>query len=243
YRVFQDYFRRKGFSLREPQAKLMVAMFDSPAGFNAYLGRNESSVVIGMYHPSTNRLVVYDYGQNVLHQSYKIQAEQQAKQIPWYLDRQRSLETAQRRANDYRSDINITLIVHEVTHHLAFNCGMLNREGDVPFWLAEGMACYCEATENGSWQGIGEMNPQRANFLATLLANKGRLIPLTELLTRDDWMPSVRDSQTTLLVYAQSWALFRMLMEEQPQGMKAYLKTVYARQIRDRRLADFEQAF
>lgn len=243
YTIFWDHFRAKGFSLREPPSKLMVAMFDSQAGFNAYLNRKESPLIIGMYHPLSNRFVVYDYGQNEVLLSVKSQAERQARQIHSHLDRQRVLGAVQRRADEFRTGANICTVMHEVAHQLSFNCGMLNREGDVPFWLAEGLACYCEATENGSWQGIGELCPLRLKTLHTVLSGNGRLIDLPRLLTRDDWMPSLRDEQTTLLAYAQSWALFRMLLEEQPLNMRAYLKQIYSRTIRDRRLADFEQAF
>lgn len=243
YTLFWDHFQRRGFTLRTPQTKLMVAMFDSQAGFNAYLGRKESPLIVGMYHPFSNRFVVYDYGQNELHLSMKSQAERQARQIDSLLERQRTVESVQRRAHDFRAGANISAVMHEVAHQLSFNCGLLNREGDVPFWLAEGLACYCEATNNGSWQGIGEPNPLRLTTLLPILSNKSQLIGLSELITRDDWMPSRRDNQTALLAYAQSWALFRMLMEEQPLNMKAYLKQIYSRHNREGRLKDFQQAF
>ncbi len=243
YTVFGDHFRRKGFTLRQPGTRFMVAMFDTQAGLNAYLGRKASPLLVGMYHTLSNRLVLYDYGQNEVLLSKKQQAERQARQITSLLDRQRSLETVQRRADDLRTGANVMTVMHEVAHQLSFNCGMLNREGDVPFWLAEGLACYCEATDDGSWQGIGAPDPQRLRMLATVLANKGQLIALTDLITRDDWLPSARDNQTTLLAYAQSWALFRMLMEQQPQNLRTYLKLIYPRQISDRRMADFQQAF
>jgi Protein of unknown function (DUF1570) len=244
YALFWDHFRRKGFALREPRNKLMVAMFDSQTGFNAYLGRQASPLIVGMYHMKSNRFVVYDYGNNEIHLSMKSQAERQAQQIHSHLDRQRFVDIQERRADDFRTGTNISTVMHEVAHQLSFNCGMLNRDGDVPFWLAEGLACYCEATDNGgSWQGLGEPNALRFPTLARVVSSGGPFIPLTELISRDDWMPSARDTQTTLLAYAQSWALFRMLMEEQPQKLRAYLELIYARRIRDRRLADFQQAF
>jgi hypothetical protein len=257
YSLFWDHFHRKGFRLRPPLTKLMVAMFDSQAGFNAYLGRKESPLVVGMYHPFTNRFVLYDYGQNESYLSMKDQAERQAKQITSQPDRLRWIETVQRRANDVRTDINISTIMHEVAHQLSYNFGMLNRDGDVPFWLAEGLACYCEATQNGSWQGIGELNPQRIAPLRTLLGRglettlqqrttpqqRGKLIQLTELIRRDDLLQAASDRQTRLLAYAQSWALFRLLMEEQPQNVRSYLQRIYPQRIRDRRMADFQQAF
>jgi hypothetical protein len=243
YALFWDHFRQKGFALREPENKLMVAMFDSQAGFNAYLGHQASPLIVGMYHLTSNRFVVYDYGQNELHLFMKSQTERQAQQIHSYLDRQRFVDVQERRAHDFRAGTNISTVMHEVAHQLSFNCGMLNRRGDVPFWLAEGLACYCEATDNGSWQGIGEPNPLRLPILSKVLSSSGSFIQLRDLISRDDWMPSTRDNQTTLLAYAQSWALFRMLMEEQPHSVRAYLESIYPRRIRDRRLADFQQAF
>jgi hypothetical protein len=242
YTLFWDHFRAKGFPLRQPQTKLMVAMFDSQVGFNAYLNRNLSAL-LGFYHRPSNRFVVYDFGQDERLLSVKKQAEQQLRRIPSHLARQRALETVQRQLYDFRTGTNIRTVMHEVAHQLSFNCGMLNRQGDVPFWLMEGLACYCEATDNGSWQGIGEPSPPLVKTLRTVLTSNGRLIPLSELITRDDWMPWTRDNHTSSLAYAQSWALFRMLVDEQPRNMRDYLQQIYPRTIRDRRLADFEQAF
>ena len=62
--LFFDHFRKRGFEARVPAEKLMVAIFDSQDGFDAYMGQKISSSVTGLYHPGTNRLVVYDYGTN-----------------------------------------------------------------------------------------------------------------------------------------------------------------------------------
>src|SRR5207245_10550135 len=39
YRLFYDHFRRKNLTLYSPAAKLQISMFDSQAGFEAYLDR------------------------------------------------------------------------------------------------------------------------------------------------------------------------------------------------------------
>jgi hypothetical protein len=127
-----------------------------------------------------------------------------------------------------------------VAHQLSFNCGMLNRDGDVPFWLAEGLATYCEATDNGAWQGIGEANPERIMPLAGPVRGQGGFIKLRDLLERDDWM---KDTKTALLAYAQSWALFKMLMEERPAQLRKFLELIYARRTSDHRPGDFAAAF
>jgi hypothetical protein len=243
YSVFFDHFRRKGFQLQPPPAKLMVAIFDSQAGFDAYVGRNMGSVITGMYHPQTNRLVVYDYGSNEAFVAYKQRALDRSRTVPWQFDRKRYVETVDRQAREHRTGTNIGTTMHEVAHQLSFNTGLLNRKGDVAFWVAEGLACYCEPSDHGAWQGIGEPNPDRLNTLSQVLAGRGKLLALDELVISDRWRQAATDSFSILAGYAQSWALFRMLMEDQPRAMQKYLTSIYQRRTPDHRLTDFRQAF
>ena len=41
-----------------------VAIFDSPQGFEVYLGQKMPVGISGMYHPGTNRLLLYDQSEN-----------------------------------------------------------------------------------------------------------------------------------------------------------------------------------
>jgi hypothetical protein len=243
YSLFYDHFRRKGFGLRPPKSKLMVAMFDSQRGFEAYMGGRMPASITGIYHPASNRFVMYDYGQNESLIEAKRQAEQNSHQISSHADRVRYLESVYRQAKDFRLDANTTTIMHEVAHQLSFNCDLLKREADVPAWLAEGLACYCEATGNGAWQGLGEVNPQRLAILAAVIRGNDSLLPLRELLEDDRWVRARKNNKKVLVGYAESWALFRMLMEEQSRGLSKFLGLIHGRQNRERRLADFEQAF
>jgi hypothetical protein len=250
--LFYDHFSRKGFPCRPSASKLMVAIFDNQAGFEACLGNKMSSLLTGIYHPVMNRMVMYDYGQNEALLSSKRRAERAGQRIGSQLERQQYLGAVQRQTQQYRQTANVGTIMHEVAHQLSFNCGMLNRHGDVPLWLAEGLACYCEPTANGSWQGIGEPDPERLQALAAALSPTADarephavvpLLELRQLLADDRWVRGAKDARTLLLGYAQSWALFRMLMEQRPRALRDYLAVVYSRQIPDRRLADFGQAF
>jgi hypothetical protein len=242
YGLFYDHFRAKGFVIREPGTKLMLALFSSQAGFEAYLGQRMPPTTTGIYHPGSNRFVIYDYGQNESFLREKRRAEQEARRIDSYMDRQRYWGSLNRDAQDFRNGANLRTIMHEAAHHVSFNCGLLNRDGDVPLWLAEGLACYCEPTANGTWQGIGEINPERVASLAGAVGEK-TLLSLREILESDRWVKRKRDSRSILLGYAQSWALFRMLIEEQPQALRTYLDLIYTRQTSERRLADFQEAF
>lgn len=238
HRRFFEHFRAKGFTIKEPTTKLMVAIFENETGFKAYLGPQELRGAQGFYHTITNRLIIYDYRENKQFQTIRQEAEARGKKLAVQVQREAYLDTLNRQVREFAADQNISLIVHEVGHQLSFNCGMFNREGDPPFWVVEGFACYCEPTEAGRWLGIGNLNPER---LRTLERAKGQYVPLRKLVTGDGWKAG--SQRETLLFYAQSWALFHYLMEKRPQTVWSYLKLIYPRRTPDHRLTDFQQAF
>lgn len=240
YYAFFQHFERKGFQLRPPAARLMVTVFDSQRGFEAYLGHKMPNHLVGTYHPESNRLVVYDLNQNHGVLANKEKALKSGQKIALDVDRVNYVQAVERWARDACTDANIATTMHEAAHQVSFNCGLLNRRGDMPIWLAEGLACYCEATDKGSWQGIGQPNPERLRVLAQVVSGKGKLIPLADLVGPADWR---KDGRTLPVGYAQSWALFHLLMHERPKALREYLKLVHERQTPDHRLTDFRQAF
>jgi hypothetical protein len=123
---------------------------------------------------------------------------------------------------------------------LSFNCGLLNRKGDVPAWVAEGLACYCEPADRGSWQGIGAPNPERLRVLARQVRGEAPAVPLAALVGSDAWL---KDGGLVLSGYAQSWALFRMLMQERSEAMRSYLTLIHPRRAPEHRLTDFREVF
>jgi hypothetical protein len=240
YQFFLEHFRRRGFPIRPPAAKLLIAVFDSQAGFEAYLGQRMPVAVTGVYNRGANQLVVYDLSQNQGALAQRQNALQQSRTIARDLDRLRYLETIHRSISEWSKDGSLSTAMHETAHQLSFNCGLLNRHADVPLWLCEGLACYCEATEQGGWQGIGAPNPGRIALLASTLRRGGKLIPLRTLIDDDGWRDS---SSEVLLGYSQSWALFRMLMQQRPAALRAYLGLIFPRRAAEHRLTDFCQAF
>ena len=243
YALFFDHFRKKGFSLQEPRSKLMVAMFDSQAGFAAYMGTKMPPSITGIYHIPSNRFVVYDFGRNEALLAQKQKAERNGQKIGLQMDRVRYLDTVQRVAEDARTDTNISTNMHEVAHQLSFNSTMLNPEGDLPVWLSEGLACYCEATANGAWQGIGELNPPRAGTLRDVLRSHGNFFAIRDLTVDDRWIRDRGHTQRILTGYAQCWALFRMLMAEDPAAMIMFMQATNLERTPERRLSTFMSAF
>ena len=243
YALFFDHFRRKGFDVRPPAERMMLAVFDSQEGFEVYLGRGMSSAITGLYDRDGNRLVVYDYARNRAFREAKRRGDEIAHTIAAPPERRRFVGAFTRQAREFRDDANIGTVMHEVAHQLSFNGGMLDRDGDVPLWLAEGLACYCESTTNGAWQGVGEPNPMRVEALAAQVRGRGPLFALKDLIRSDDWLRGGATAGQAALGYAQSWALFRLLMEEKPEQLRRYLDLIRGRRTPDHRLDDFAEAF
>jgi hypothetical protein len=240
YKDFLAHFRAKGFAVQAPTGRLMVAVFESQSGFDAYLGGKMPGSLVGIYHPPSNRLVIYDIHHNRGVVDGKQRAAKISTQIPFDIDRVQFIGGAERHFRAFAEDANVSTTIHEAAHQISFNCGLLNRKSDVAPWLAEGLATYCEPSVNGSWQGPGAPNYARVKALAAGLRGKGQLVPLTTLVGSGDWR---KDSATLLTGYAQSWALFRMLMEERPRELRAYLTLIRDRRTPDHRLTDFRQVF
>jgi Protein of unknown function (DUF1570) len=240
YSLFFSHFRKHGFTIQEPSSKMMVAVFDTQSGFEAYLGRRMPTAVTGLYHPESNRLLIYDYESNRGYKASLTRNRELLKMARSDLERDRLNSTINRIERDHRDDTNISTVMHEAAHQLSFNCGLLNRHGDVPLWLAEGLACYCEPSVNGAWQGIGETNPIRASRLARV---KEAYLPLRDLIVNDNWLRTAKNTDQVLLGYSQSWALFGMLMRDRPRALRHYLVLIGERRTPEHRLADFGAAF
>ncbi len=240
YRLFYSHFRQRGFSLSQPPRKLRVVMFNSTLGFEAFIGEPMPPTITGIYHPKKNTLVLYDLHQNKLLAGLNKEALKRMKRIRRDREKIQFVRRIQRITGQLGDDNNLSTAMHEAAHHVSFNCGMLNRNGDVPIWLAEGLACYCESTDTGGWQGIGAPNTERVRALQRVVDGNGKWIQLRELIGSDAWR---LDRRTITLGYSQSWALFYMLMKKQPHNMRKYLKRIYNRRSNRSRISDFAACF
>lgn len=235
YDLFLNHFRSRGFNPQIPaNSKLMLCMFCEPKGFEAYLGRQMPAGITGVYHTPSNRLVLYDLAQNAYLLAGRENLLKRAESLNPH-DRMRITDTVERRYKDAAHDANIGTTMHECAHLLSFNSGLLKRDGDVPVWLAEGLATYCESTDEGDWQSLGSPNPLRIHDLRRA---GGKYLTLQQLM-RDEWLRT----PAVLLGYAQSWALYHMLMQERAVSLNKYLGIIAARKAPEYRLADFRDAF
>lgn len=241
--LFLRHFRSQGFDVHTPGDGMKIAIFRTQKGYEAALNAPVGSFITGVYQPQRNRLVVYDFGRNQALQQHEEKVRERIRNAKTVNERRVLSAALSRQVEEIRDGTNVSTLMHETAHMMSFNCGLLNREGDVPLWLAEGLACYCEASSDGRWLGIGKKSEQRLKTLKLVFQGKRVLVPLRDLLKDDQWFRGPKASKYGLSGYAQSWALFRMLMEEKPRSLKRYLELIYDRRTPDHRLTDFAEVF
>jgi hypothetical protein len=151
---------------------------------------------------------------------------------------------------------NTISLLHEATHQLTFNTGLLERKSDVPLVISEGLGMYGEVRSPKGKVKIGDNNLLRLKVLVDAhperptAKTKGKEKPwltFNKLLTDETLFedPKERNPELEQLAYAHSWLIVHYLLHSQerlPQFQK-YLKTIRARKDKERRLEDAKTAF
>jgi Protein of unknown function (DUF1570) len=138
---------------------------------------------------------------------------------------------------------NVRVVAHEATHQLTFNSGLLNRQGDLPRAVVEGIASYSETRPLSGHGEPGKLNIGLLDDLGHIL-RRAKWTSATDLLT-DDNATFGKTLDQRLLAYAEGWLLVYHLMKTParlPQ-LQAYLKTIATRTNKDHRYDDAERHF
>jgi hypothetical protein len=152
---------------------------------------------------------------------------------------------------DFRSDPAVDLAVrknartlaHETTHQLAWNTGLLNRRGDTPLSIIEGIAGYGETRRLRGRTEPGQKNVMLLDDLA-YIQRRVKWVKAADLLT-DDAAAFGTTADQTVFGYAESWLLVYHLMKT-PRRLvqfQAYLKAIHPRVTNDHRFEDAERHF
>ena len=215
---FHNYWRRRGAALEEPQWPLVALVFQDKSSYAAYaheeLGTAAESIV-GYYSLRSNRITTYDLTGS--------------EQLRTAGPRPRAaVRNSQLRINQLLSrpqaEPTVATLIHEATHLLAYNSGLQRRYADNPLWLSEGVAVFFETPDLKSrrgWRSIGTINRTRLAQLQSYLPTR----PADSLVTllRDD--ARMRDGDTAVNAYAESWALCHFLLRRHPTAFVDYLET------------------
>ncbi|MCH8978000.1 MAG: DUF1570 domain-containing protein [Armatimonadetes bacterium] len=123
----------------------------------------------------------------------------------------------------------INLVVHEGTHQIAFNLGVLNRRESYPPWFGEGLASTFETRSlEGEFGPLTDSVSRRLAATARMVA-EDRAMPLEELLALQRPSESADPEERqlaragNLAIYGQGASLVTYLIRERPEQMKEYI--------------------
>ncbi len=236
YNGFFNYWRRRGAKITDPDWPLVAVVFSDQADYAEYskdeLGAAATSIV-GYYSLRTNRVVTYD-----LTGSQKIRTTGPRPNGRLQINRLLAQPSAAP---------TVATVIHEATHQLAYNSGLQRRYADNPLWLSEGIAMFFETPDlnsNRSWRGIGSINHNRLNQMRKFMPER-QSTSLRNLLATDE---RVRDGETAVNAYAESWALCHFLLKRKPNEFVAFLaeyaeKTPLVYDTPQQRLLAFQRHF
>ncbi len=211
---YQRYFGSLGFHLHQPDRPLIVIMFRDDRSYGKFLRVPSMLEAVAKRRPLVPGM--YDPTTNVL-----------------YVFDWRNVPIQPR-----SSHRNMETLAHEGTHQLSFNTGLLNRAGDTPHCIGEGLGMHGESRKTSGSSDFGRLNLERMDDLAKI-QRRVPWIPVRELIGNDSvFRPGNADR--FLLGYAQSWLLVHYLIKE-PAALprfRQYLQAIAPRVKSDRRIED-----
>jgi hypothetical protein len=224
FKEYLEHFRRKGFPLLKPANRLTVVTLCDRYSYAKYVGESLAATSGGAYLPDANRIVVFDQG----HFGWE-------SRVPWRVD-------------EDPLDAGLRCLSHEATHQLTFNTGLLNRWGDAPRCIKEGLGMYGELRRLDGRSAIGQLQHERLDDLWSPMRRLGsRWMPLPYLFVADDaleWQKGDTAQRVFDVIHAKtmSWLLVHYLLTDKAMipRFRAYLAAIYDRKDRSHRLADAE---
>jgi len=214
---YQRYFGSLGFHLHQPDRPLIVIMFRDDRSFGKFF-RLPPLLEAAEMGRAIQPAGIYDKSSNVLHV------------FDW-----RNVPIEPRVSSSHR---NMETLAHEGTHQLSFNTGLLNRAGDTPLCIVEGLGMYGEPRKTTGPSDFGRLNLRRMDDLARI-QRRVPWIPARELIG-DDSVLRAGNAARIMLGYAQSWLLVYYLIKE-PAALprfRQYLQAIAPRVKPDRRIED-----
>jgi hypothetical protein len=211
-RAFHAHFQDKGFDTTVPPGRLTVVTLKDQNSYAALLGNAPGADVGGHYDLETNRLFIFDFRPGV-----GLAAGADPRRV------------------------NTFTLIHEATHQLTFSAGLLDRAGDVPAAVSEGLATYAELWRGDSKTALGMINRPRLDVLFPKAGAAPEWIPLDKLLTDDGLF---QKQETEQRAYGQAWVLVHYALRTTAvlPRFRSYLDAIRPRRAPAERLTDARAA-
>jgi hypothetical protein len=212
---YLKHFRDRGFELHQPDRRLTVVVFRDNRSFGRFFPMPATGKPVPR-GATVQRVGNYSRATNML-----------------YVFDWRMVPMEPR-----SSHRNSETLAHEGVHQLTYNTGLLDRAGDAPLCIVEGLGMYGESRQVQGPSDLGRINLRRLEDLART-QRMISWIPVRDLLV-DDTILQAGQALRVLLAYAQSWLLVHFLMKEPDHvpRFRDYLKVIQSRTKADHRLDD-----
>lgn len=236
YLGFDKYQARRELHLSEPEFVMPVIIFPNREVFTNYAKRDMLSAegIVAYYNRTTNRVVLYDLSEEETGEEQRKRRRLSSQQIAEFLARP-------------NAELNVSTIVHEATHQIAFNREMFPRTGPYPLWLVEGLSMAFETpskeTTTGWSRRYSAVHPNLGRHRQLMdYFQRTREDPIRDIIRANQFEGNLLDS------YALAWGLFHYLNMKEPKKLSAYIQLVakkypYQKYTSEERLADFETVF
>ena len=217
HRAYYAYWGKRRGDLQAVTKPLVVVVHKNQVSFKKYVEGDlgaSSEYIPGYYSQESNRINLYDLSRLTERQEKMVIQGSRPGSPAQQISRVLNHPTAER---------NVATIVHEGTHQLCFNSGMIRRLSYTPLWLSEGMAIYFETPDLShatGWTAVGRVNQYNLKYFRYLVQNR-QLLELKALLGSDEVF---RSSETVRAAYAQSWALNYFLQKTRPEEYRSFVK-------------------
>lgn len=230
--AFKKLWDRKPLELTGPEFPLCAIILKDKGRYQDFARKDAGAEVLdalGYYSTLTNRMVMYDLTEGLAGVPPRNYAELNKRLLGQIS--------------------NVSTIVHEATHQLAFNTGLHTRLADNPFWLVEGMAMFFETPDLNNvagWRTIGALNTSRLKTYQDYYRNRRTTESFREMIVADS---SFNNADTALDVYSEAWALSYYLIKVRRDDYMKYLEAisrkqdVFKKDEPEERLAEFESYF
>ena len=234
---FQRFADKNGLDLQERLEPMTVVVFATKSEFVRYASKETPGAdkIAAYYNMETNRVVLYDL------------SETEGTDAASTKRRRTYLETKEFLSRP-NAAFNVSTIVHEATHQVAYNRGLFRRTGPFALWAVEGLSLLFETpngkASQGGWgyRSVFPVNERQLAFFKDFASKTQQKDPLRDLIRQDKFMIDIQGS------YATSWALFHYLYKKRPKELAKYMREIankppYAVYSPEERIADFEKYF
>lgn len=255
---FERFLRKMKIDYERPEKRMYVFLFAQRSAMDAFeatlykLARqtekleNRANRPAGFYVHAINRMVIYD--QTEL-ESARVEAygEDGGRKSQKTMTRAQVTREARELKTRDNAVYNTETIVHELTHQLSYNYGLLPMKGGAPSWYVEGLAMLFETSDGSAalgwrYKSVLPINPIRYMEFCHYANNASNSSLVDELIASDQAIERLRGE-----AYALSWALvyycYKKRTKEFAKFMKLCRDKPAPRDDQDARRKNFEECF